>query len=127
MNLNFTLPEATSSTRGATSSFKQKIIGDRRTLVAQSVTPRISTANANDKKRVISRGASVVRKGIPNSEFKQYVKNCFANGEFEKQYKVRAVLVKLKKFSVVTKNEFSSNGLPRNRVSHLPINSFLTL
>lgn len=123
MNLNFTLPEATSSTRGATSSFKQKIITDRRT----SVTPRIATANANDKKRVISRGASVVRKGIPNSEFKQYVKNCFANGEFEKQYKVRAVLVKLKKFSVVTKNEFSSNGLPRNRVSHLPINSFLTL
>lgn len=113
--MNFTLAEATSSTRRATSSFKQKIIADRRTLAAPSVTPRISTANANDKKRVISRGASVVRKGIPNTEFKQYVKNCFANGEFEKQYKVKAVLVKLKKFLVGTKNEFSFNELPRNR------------
>lgn len=111
MNSNFTLTESTSSTRLIPSQNKHKIIADRHSVTPitstssnkrissqnkqkviadrQSVTPIISTTNENNKERVIGRGFSVVRKGIPISEFKQYVKNSFSNGEFEKQHKVR--------------------------------------
>lgn len=84
--------EVASPTRVISIPNEPKITPEKPDLVSQTVSPIISTTNGfyNNSKRVISRGISVVTEGIPISEFKEYVKNSFANGGFAKQHKVRS-------------------------------------
>lgn len=88
MNSNFTSAEVTSSTSLIRN--EPNTTTDKPDL-PQPVSPRISTTTvlSNNNERVFSRAISVVSEGIPISEFKEYVKNSFANGEFAKQHKVR--------------------------------------